>query len=595
MGIVYVLRYKGTKRVEAAKTYQLLIESDTVETRLRFKNEAKIWNGLKGHPNIVDPCGVLEFAGLPFMMSEYVEGGDLGMAISNAAFVNNLEEVCDLGMQFCDGMAYALEHGVKAHLDIKPSNLLLAKSGHLQICDFGIARALDGVVPPSRTPPETGACDLMLISTPTGTFAGSPLYMAPEQEDDVESVDHRADIYSFGLVLFEMLTQQIPHLDRGSQAQSLRTLQNGKMRSLVGKCLRMRREDRFSTFAELREALGAIYTAKTGRSPHKGVFTIPADCLIPRADGMYSIDPKWKHESLMERVEHLIEIEDQDSLRRIIPVIRRQLEKWPTSPELSIAIARAYEDLDEDDLASPYYETAFQNGRTGVARGFAAVQLGLILQRKYEIDQAIEAFKRGVEHDPSYYFGHYALGRAYLACSDIERAQNSFETAVRLNPDDEDSHVYLSRCLNERSGGRDSAIAMLSESLRRIPRSKTIARCLSACMLLNNEFEEAINVLDDALVFSPECIELHLVKVAGLLLQKDLSGALEQEQTAFAFKQTGSFATLISWRGCTRVARNGDWDTCLSMVREWLEDIVFKVFVDDEFNPFYRMNHAGKI
>jgi serine/threonine protein kinase len=77
MGIVYVLRYKGTKRVEAAKTYQLLIESDTVETRLRFKNEAKIWNGLKGHPNIVDPCGVLEFAGLPFMMSEYVEGGPL--------------------------------------------------------------------------------------------------------------------------------------------------------------------------------------------------------------------------------------------------------------------------------------------------------------------------------------------------------------------------------------------------------------------------------------------------------------------------------------------------------------------------------------
>ena len=100
MGIVYVLRNKDTKRVEAAKTYQLSIESDTTETRKRFKDEARIWNGLKGHPNIVDPGGVLEFAGLPFMMSEFAEGGDLGMAISNARFVNNLEEVCDLGMQF---------------------------------------------------------------------------------------------------------------------------------------------------------------------------------------------------------------------------------------------------------------------------------------------------------------------------------------------------------------------------------------------------------------------------------------------------------------------------------------------------------------
>jgi serine/threonine protein kinase len=574
MGIVYVLRNNTTHNVEAAKTYQLLIESDSIELRQRFKREAEIWNRLVGHPNIVEPSGVLEFVGLPFMMSEYIDGGDLGHAIREGVFIDNLERVCDIGMQFCDGMAFALDHGVKAHLDIKPSNLLLSESRYLRICDFGIARALDGAPQSTHTIPDDSSCELFLISTPTGVIAGSPLYLAPEQWDDPESVDHRTDIYSFGLVLYEMLTRCPPQRDRLTDSLSLTAIRNGKMRSLVGKCIRKRREDRFATFVDLREALGAVYTSKTGGAPHKGIFRVPADCLIQHDDGVYGINHKWKHENLMKRVEHLIEIEDLDSLGKLIPVIQRQLQKWPTSPELSIAIARAYETLDEDERALPYYEAAFQNGRTRMARGIAAAQLGLIWHRKWEIDRAIEAFKRCIEQDPDYYFGHYALGRAYMACCDIELAQNSFETAIRLNPDDEDSYVFLARCLDETPGQRNSAIAMLSGALQRIPRSKTIACCLSACMLLNNQIEESINVSDDALDFSPECVELHLVKVAGLLMQKDLIGAQEQEQAAFAFKQTKSFATLIGWRGCTLAARNGDWDTCLKIVREWLESVV---------------------
>jgi serine/threonine protein kinase len=594
MGIVYVLRNKGTRYIEAAKTYQLLIESDSVELRQRFEREAQIWNRLAGHPNIVEPRGVLHFVGLPFIMSEFVDGGDLGHAIRQGAFVDALERVCDIGMQFCDGMAFALDHGVRAHLDIKPSNLLLSDNRYLRICDFGIARTLDGASKSDDSADNTSSCELLLISTPGGVIAGSPLYLAPEQWEDPESVDHRTDIYSFGLVLYEMLTGCPPPRDRLTDFLSLTPIQNGKMRSIIGKCLQKRKEDRFMTFADLREALGVVYTSKTGRAPHKGIFRVPADCLIQRDDGIYGSDHKWEHDKLMQRVELLIEEEDSDSLRKLIPVIQRQLQRQPTSPELCIAIARAYETLDEEDKALPYYETASKYGRNGIARGFAAAQVGLIWYRKFNIASAIIAFKTTIEEDPDYYYGHYALGRCLIARKEFELARESLRTSIRLNPDDEDSYVCLARCLTRTSGQFDDAIAMLTKASQRIPRSKTIARCLAASMLLNNQVNDSANMVDDALAFSPEYIELHLMKVASSLLQKDLAGALEQENTAFSFKQTASVATLIEWRGCTSAAQNDEWETCLAMIHEWLQKIAFKV-EDEEFNPFFRINHAHKV
>ena len=72
-------------------------------------------------------------------MSEYIEEGDLNLPIRAGLFTDRLAEVCDLGMQVCDGLTFALQHGVKAHLDIKPTNCLI-KRGQLKICDFGLAR-----------------------------------------------------------------------------------------------------------------------------------------------------------------------------------------------------------------------------------------------------------------------------------------------------------------------------------------------------------------------------------------------------------------------------------------------------------------------
>ena len=177
-GIVYVLHNLLNGSVDAAKTLQQLVEENTEELKNKFRMEATIWNRLAGHPNIVEPRGVLDFVGLPFMMSEYIEEGDLSLPIRAGLFNDRLAEVCELGMQACDGLTFAQKHGVKAHLDIKPRNFLLRR-GHLKICDFGLARTLDGFELKTK---GTGVSNdgLALMALPGGVVAGTLMYMAPE-------------------------------------------------------------------------------------------------------------------------------------------------------------------------------------------------------------------------------------------------------------------------------------------------------------------------------------------------------------------------------------------------------------------------------
>ena len=266
-GIVYVLGDLVNGSVDAAKTFQQLVEENTEELRRKFRMEARIWNRLAGHANIVEPRGVFDFVGLPFMMSAYIEEGDLSTPIRAGVFSDRLADVCDLGMQACDGLTFAQEHGVKAHLDIKPRNCLLTR-GHLKICDFGLARTLDGFELKSS---DTGVFDdsLALMSSSEGTVAGTPMYMAPEQIYTPKEANHRADIFSLGLMLFEMITGARPR-SGPDEVPNYEKIRNGKFRSVLKKCSSQNPDARFQSYYELRAALAAIYTSKTGQKAHLG-------------------------------------------------------------------------------------------------------------------------------------------------------------------------------------------------------------------------------------------------------------------------------------------------------------------------------------
>src|SRR6185503_9193185 len=132
--------------------------------------------------------------GLFWLVMEYVDGTNIRQAMRAGQI--EPKEALAIVPQICDALQYAHEHGV-VHRDIKPENVMLDKSGRVKVADFGLAKLM-----------EHGPADASL--TVAGQVMGTPHYMAPEQWEKPTTVDHRADIYSLGVVFYEMLTGELP-------------------------------------------------------------------------------------------------------------------------------------------------------------------------------------------------------------------------------------------------------------------------------------------------------------------------------------------------------------------------------------------------
>jgi serine/threonine-protein kinase len=185
MGVVYRAEDPALDRTVALKT---IILSDEAEGRAdyakRFFLEAKAAGKLT-HPNIVTTFDFGEEDGLAYMAMELLEGTELRERLKNGALPP--AEAMEIAAQIAEGLAFAHERGV-VHRDIKPGNIMLPERGQAKIMDFGIARMR--------------AAD---HKTSTGMVLGTPKYMSPEQIVGTP-VDHRSDIFSLGIVLYEMLT-----------------------------------------------------------------------------------------------------------------------------------------------------------------------------------------------------------------------------------------------------------------------------------------------------------------------------------------------------------------------------------------------------
>jgi serine/threonine protein kinase len=275
MGTVYVVYDRKWCEAFAAKTFQESVFSGSPAIKARFENEATAWVNLDLHPNITEARFLDLIDGQPFLFLEYVAGGDLSRWIGTPRLLNDLVQVLRFGIQFCDGMTHAISKGIKVHRDIKPQNCLVTQDGILKITDFGLAKAWGD------------DCDMLaklnvggnasLGMSQTGAAAGTCTHMAPEQFLDSKHVDTRADIYSFGVVLFQMICGELPFIGRTFEefgALHLRStpptqkVTDRRVRKVIEQCLQKNPEDRYPTFGDLRCALVSVYQTETGlRAP----------------------------------------------------------------------------------------------------------------------------------------------------------------------------------------------------------------------------------------------------------------------------------------------------------------------------------------
>jgi beta-N-acetylhexosaminidase len=193
MGQVYKGHHPMLDRQVAIKILPpAMVQSE--EMRARFTQEARIAASLR-HPNIVQIYDFGEANGLYYMTMEYVEGSSLKVELAQLQAAGDLmpvEKAITVAQEIADALAYAHERGA-IHRDLKPGNILLTEGGHAILVDFGLAVLRGG---PRYTEP--------------GKVWGSPNYIAPEQLGDSPRVDARSDIYSLGIVLYEMVTGRPP-------------------------------------------------------------------------------------------------------------------------------------------------------------------------------------------------------------------------------------------------------------------------------------------------------------------------------------------------------------------------------------------------
>ncbi len=282
MGVVYNARDTHLDRSVALKV--LPPEAVAyVERKRRFIQEAKAASALN-HPNIITIYDISQADGIDFIAMEFVAGKTLDRRIGRRGLP--LGEALKYGAQIADALEKAHNAGI-VHRDLKPANVMVSDEGRVKVLDFGLAKLMQ----PLQSD-LSGAGSSMQSQTDEGRIMGTVAYMSPEQAEG-KHIDTRSDIFSFGSVLYEMLTgQRAFHGDtRASTIASIlreepkpiSQVSEGMPREaerIVRRCLRKDPEHRFQTMADLRVALeelkeesdsGAQETPAAKAKPHRSM------------------------------------------------------------------------------------------------------------------------------------------------------------------------------------------------------------------------------------------------------------------------------------------------------------------------------------
>ena len=284
MGVVYKAIDPLIDRVVAIKTINLGLALDEKEEyEGRFYQEAKA-AGRLSHPNIVTIFDLGKSGDIAYIAMEFLQGREL-RDILNDNQILPVENVLSIVAQVALGLAYAHEHGI-VHRDVKPSNVMVGADGHVKITDFGIARM------------ESAS-----VRTQTGMVLGSPKYMSPEQVMG-KLIDQRSDVFSLGVVLYEMLTGKAPFVGENVNAIMYQTLNSipsppgslnkavpDMLNFIVAKALAKGLDDRYQSAKELADDLRACRDGMPQSVSPLAAAKAPVSfsdetALVPRAENI---------------------------------------------------------------------------------------------------------------------------------------------------------------------------------------------------------------------------------------------------------------------------------------------------------------------
>lgn len=417
MGIVYIVYDHMLHEAFAAKTFQ-----DEAFTRFpniadRFVQEATTWINLDAHQNVAEARMVCYLWDKPYLFLEYVSGGDLSHWIGTPRLKQDLAQLLRFAIQFCDGMTHVLSKGVTVHRDVKPQNCLITPDHTLKVTDFGLAKVFDeiGQVEAEIPAPQ----GLSVVLTRTGTAAGTCTHMAPEQFDDAKNVDVRADIYSFGVMLFQMATGRLPFegrtcqefelLHKSQQVPALNLRSSGLTR-IVQRCLAKDPVSRYGKFSEVRDGLAEIYRKLTGDELPQPIVGAALDAA------------RWGNKGMNLGILGRLE----ESLVCFV----RSLEINPRLETVWYGKGITLADLGRPEEALECFDRALE-----INPGFEGARdiKGLLLTNLGRSEEALECYDRGVEINPRSARAWSDKGDALISRKRPEEALACYECALEVN------------------------------------------------------------------------------------------------------------------------------------------------------------------
>ena len=437
MGDVYIALDTEWNQLFAIKTFkdEYLGNEEAIN---RFMREAETWVDLERHTNIVFANFVQRIPreyGKPYIFLEFIEGDErYGLDLRGYIAHLDIPQALDFAIQFCTGMSYALEKFPDlVHRDIKPDNVMITKERVAKITDFGLVKTLDESKIGTKMEKELKA----LCHTRTGSCFGTVPYMAPEQFVDAASVDTRADIYSFGVMLYEMLTTKLPFYAPNFRAYMNKHLKEipekpkalnhnipDELDALVIKCLEKKPRDRYWCFKDLQKDLIEIYNELSEKK--------------------YIV--KGEKEKLSE-----IEWGNKGASYAYLGLFEKAEDAYKTALRINPNDASAHnnlgvllKDLKREEEAEREYREAIRLNQNFEK---AHDNLGILLNDLNRFEEAEEEYRESIKINPNDAAAHNNLGALLKNLNREEEAEREYREAIRLNPNDAEMRHNLGNFL----------------------------------------------------------------------------------------------------------------------------------------------------
>ena len=526
-GEVYLVYSRELHEALALKTFRREFLANA-EAKDNFKREALVWMKLEQHPFILAARFVEEFSGRLFVGMDYVAPDDQGRVsladrLALARGPLDTDQLIEWAIMFCHGMEHANRRGIKCHRDIKPANILIRQDGTLLISDFGLATAAEAAWSTRRGALEIAGqgsfVSLSLLQTEGKQVCGTPGYLAPEVFRG-EGAEVRSDIYSFGLVLWQMAAgSKVPPFSLGvapprdprdidryaldiykRQMRERAPARGEPLEAVLARCLAPDPSARYESFREVRAELEAVLRQRTGRSVE--VPTIYVWRGLFWTNKGQSLMSLGRYDEAVACFKKALEIQPADEHPELVAA---------ETPEVTAAVPLAHHGL------------------------------GLALHRKGDIEGAIAEYRIAIRLRTDDAAAHTNLGSALKAKGDIEGAIAEYRTAVRLRPDLGGAHANLAAALGDK-GDLEGAIAEYHTAIRLEPDMALAHANLATALADEGNLDGAIAEFSTALRLQPDYAHAHANLGRALQAKGDLDGAITEYRTTIRLQPDNASA-----------------------------------------------------